>query len=142
VIIPKDDENAKAVIVAAQKLLNDLESVTPKNEQSHVQVAKNQLAVVKKTNGEGMNLLDFDAFMINLFFKPMQALARAHARVHPSGNPLRHQPARETMQQPQAAVQPGQPAPEAPAAPQAAGQAPAAAEPGAAPEAAPEAQQA
>jgi hypothetical protein len=115
-IIPKNDEKATAVIVAAQKLLKDLESVTPKNEKAHSQTAMNQLGVVKKTNGEGMNLLDFGVFMINLAFLPLQALARAHARVHPSGNPLKHQPARKHWQAgagaqpPQAGAQPQIPA--------------------------------
>lgn len=133
-VIQKDDEHAKAAIAAAQKNINNLKFLLGGDEPS-VQTAQSQLDLVKKTDGAGMNLFDFGGMLIQVMFRPMQAMARAHSQTHPDGpSPqLRVSKAeaaptgQESPQEPQGDAQGGgaaptdQPvAPEAAAAPQAA----------------------
>ena len=83
-IIPKDDEHAKATIQAAQKHLDNLEELLGEKDPT-IQTAKSQLSLVKKTDGAGMNLLDFGVMMTQIMFRPNQAVARAHAKTKPGG---------------------------------------------------------
>ncbi len=83
-IIPEDDEKAKAVITAAQKMLDEIQRSVAPNDPA-VKTSNGQLDLVKKTDGAGMNLLDFGVMMIQLMYKPMQSAARTHASEKPGG---------------------------------------------------------
>jgi len=83
-VIPKDDENAKASILATQKHLNNIKSLLGDNDPT-VQTAQSQLDLVKKTDGAGMNLFDFGVMLQQLVFAPLQAVARAHNDTKPTG---------------------------------------------------------
>ena len=125
-IIPKDDERAKAAIAAAQKSLNDIEFLLGK-DSAEVKTAKSQLAIVKKTDGAGMNLLDFGVMLIQLMYRPTQAVARAHDQTKPGGmHPKLRPPVDESQAAPQGGAQPQEGAPEPSAAPPAPAAAPAA----------------
>lgn len=76
-IIPKDDENAKAAIDAAQKYLNDVAKLIG-DDNPAVQTAKGQLKLAQRTDGAGMTLLDLGVFLIQLVSAPTQAAAKAH----------------------------------------------------------------
>lgn len=84
-IIPKDDEHAKDAIAAAEKNLNNIESLLGEDDPT-IKVAKGQLAMVKKTEGAGMNLLDFGIMLVQTQFAPMQSLARAHSGTKEGGH--------------------------------------------------------
>lgn len=86
-IIPKDDENAKAAIAAAQHHLDNIGKVLGKDNQV-VQTANSQLSFVKKTDGVGMNLLDFGVMLLQIMHAPNQTVAREYNGVKPDG----HQP--------------------------------------------------
>lgn len=83
-VIPKDDPNAKSVIDAAQKYLNAIASLMGDDEPT-VKKAQAQLNLVKKTEGSGMNLLDFGTFIIHNMTMPTQSVARAHHLKKPGG---------------------------------------------------------
>lgn len=84
-IIPKDDENAKAAIEATQKHLNNLEKLLGKDNAT-VKTANGQLALVKKTEGAGMNLLDFSVLLTQVVFRPNQEVAREHQGTKSGGH--------------------------------------------------------
>jgi hypothetical protein len=107
-IIPKDDEHAKAAIDAAQKHLNNMEKLLGKDDPT-IQTAQGQLSMVKKTDGVGMNLLDFGVMMTQIMFKPMQAIARAHSGTKEGGH-APHLRAPGSAAAPEGQEQPGQPA--------------------------------
>jgi hypothetical protein len=149
-LIPKDDEHAKAAINAAQKHLDNLSELLGKDDPV-IQTAQGQLDLVKKTDGVGMNLLDFGVMMNQLMYKPMQAVARAHSGTKDGGHApqLRApagggaQQAPESQEQPGEAAQPQENAQEQPQeAPAAGGQPEVQAAPAAAPAGSPAAQQA
>jgi len=122
-IIPEDDENAKAAIAAAQKMLDEIERSVGKNDPT-VRTSNSQLDLVKKTDGAGMNLLDFGVMMIQLMSKPMQTAARTHSGEKPEGLSPKLTPPTQAEGagggQPQDNAQPPQPAQgSAPAAPEA-----------------------
>jgi hypothetical protein len=125
-ILPDDDENAKATIKAAQKHLNNIASLLGDDDPA-IKLANGQLDLVKKTDGAGMNLLDFGVMMTQIMYGPNQAIARAHQGTKPGGHsPSLSAPGDSSQSQPD---QPqGQPADQsgAPAAPDAQGGAPAA----------------
>lgn len=98
-IIPKDDENAKAAIDATQAYLNDIAKLLGDKTPELVK-ANGQLALVKKTNGEGMNLLDFGVMVIQLLHAPTQAVSRAHNGTKPGGHqPKLRGPVQQTAQE-------------------------------------------
>lgn len=84
-VIPKDDEHAKAAIDAAQSHLNNIEKLIGDDDPS-VQTAKSQLGLVKKTDGAGMNLLDFGVLVSQILYAPNQAVARAHSGTKDGGH--------------------------------------------------------
>jgi hypothetical protein len=84
-IIPKADEKAKDVIDAAQSHLNKLAKLLG-DDAPEIQAANHQLALVKQTDGAGMNLLDFGTMMTQLMFRPTQAVARAHSGTKEGGH--------------------------------------------------------
>jgi len=130
-IIPAEDENAQSVIEAAQKLINDFKFLLGDDDPT-VQTAQGQLNLVKRTNGSGMSLFDFGVLMIQMMYKPVQAVARAHNGTKAGGhtNHLRGPEAQSAQEQPETAQGGAQEAeqapedqtqaPEAPAAPAAA----------------------
>ena len=133
-IIPEHDAKAKAVIAAAQKMLNDIGRSVGENDPS-VKTSLGQLDLVKKTDGAGMNLLDFGVMMIQLMVKPMQSAARSHASEKHGGLSTKLTPPTQAGGadggQPPDSAQPSQApaagAPEAPASQSEAAPAPAAA---------------
>lgn len=139
-IIPKDDEHAIAAIAAAQKHLDNLAKLLGDDDPT-IQTANGQLALVKKTDGAGMNLLDFGVMMTQIMFKAMQKVAQMHSGTKDGGHapqlraPGKGQAQQQPDQSQQAPPEGGQAQPEA-GAPEAAPEA----QP--APEAAPEAPQA
>src|SRR5258708_3881357 len=115
-IIPKGDENAKAAISAARVYLDGIEQLVGEKDQT-VRTAKGQLALVAKTNGQGMNLQDFGVMMIQLTHGPTQAVAKAYSKVHPDGAaphmraPKQQQQAPEGQEPAQGATQTAEGAP-------------------------------
>lgn len=83
-IIPKNDEHAKATIDAAQKHLNNIETLLGDKDPA-VQTAQSQLNLVKRSDAAGMNLLDFGVLLTQIMYAPHQAVARAHSNAHPDG---------------------------------------------------------
>jgi hypothetical protein len=83
-IIPKNDPHAKETIDAAQKHLNNIETLLGDKDPA-VQTAQSQLNLVKRSDGAGMNLLDFGTFLTQIMYAPHQAVARAHSDAHPDG---------------------------------------------------------
>jgi hypothetical protein len=84
-IIPKNDEHVKAAIDAASKHLSNIEELLGKDDSS-VKTAKSQLDLVKKTDAEGMNMLDFGVLLTQVMYKPMQAVARLHSGTKDGGH--------------------------------------------------------
>lgn len=143
-IIPKDDEHAKASIAAAQTHLNNMEKLLGEDDPA-IQTAQSQLGLVKKSDGQGMNLLDFGVMLTQIMFPPMQAIAKAHSGTKDGGHaPQLRAPGgtapddQESQEQPQGAPQGETEAPEGQQAPPDAPAAPNSQQP--APEAAPAAQ--
>lgn len=125
--IPKNDPNAKAVIAAALKYLNDVETVMGDKEPAVV-TAKSQVNLVKPTSAAGMSLFDLGTLIIQSIYPAAQAVAKAHSGTKKGGHAAHlrapeQQAAPEQGAQPQGAPQGGGGAPEgtpAPAAPPAA----------------------
>lgn len=84
-IIPKEDENAKAVIAAAQKCITDFKFLLG-DDDSSVQTAQGQLNLIKPTAGAGMNLQDFGVLVIQIMNKPTQEVAKAHSSTKSGGH--------------------------------------------------------
>lgn len=84
-IIPAKDEHAKAVIDTAQKQINSFKALLGEKNPV-VQTAQGQLDLVKHADGAGMNLLDFGTMMIQMMFRPIQAIAKAHSGTKPGGH--------------------------------------------------------
>lgn len=76
-IIPDDDENAKAAIAAAQTHLNNVGKLIGEDNPV-LQTANGQLNLVKKTEGAGMNLMDFGVLLTQITYAPNQAVARTY----------------------------------------------------------------
>lgn len=81
----KDDEHAKATIAAAQKHLDNVAALVGDDDPA-VKTANSQLALVKKADGAGMNLLDFGVMMTQLMYGPNQSVARAHSGTKEGGH--------------------------------------------------------
>jgi hemin uptake protein HemP len=111
-LIPKDDENAKAVIAAAQKHLNGLKTLLG-DDNPVIQTAQGQLDLVKKTDGAGMDLLDFGVMMTQVMYRPHQAVARGHNDQKKTGpnHPKLSLPEQQSSADGQAAPQDGAGAP-------------------------------
>ena len=77
-IVPADDENAKAAIAAAQKHINEIAKGLGDDDPA-IKVANGQLALLKKHDGAGMNLMDFGVMIQQMLHAPNQAIARAHS---------------------------------------------------------------
>lgn len=121
-IIPKGDEHAKAVIDAAQKHMSNLKFLLG-DEDPTIQTSQNQLNLVKKAGGAGMNLLDFGVMMNQIFVRPNQAVARAHSGTKDGGHAPQLRAAgapapADAQETAQGAPQGGEQASEAPAAPE------------------------
>jgi hypothetical protein len=84
-LIVKGDENAIAALQAAQKHLNNLRFLLGDDDSSVMQ-AQGQLDLLKKSDGVGMNLLDFGVMLLQSLYAPMQAAARAHQGTKPEGH--------------------------------------------------------
>ena len=84
-VIQKGDPHAKAAVDAAQKHINNLKFLLGDNEPS-IQTAQSQLDLVKKTDGAGMNLLDFGGMLTQIMLRPTQAAARAHSGTKKGGH--------------------------------------------------------
>jgi hypothetical protein len=84
-IIPKDDENAKAVLSAAQSHLNNIAKLLG-DDNPVVKTANGQLALAKKSNAAGMNSFDFGVFITQLMAKPNQAISQAFSGVKDGGH--------------------------------------------------------
>jgi hypothetical protein len=143
-IIPKDDEHAKATIAAASEHLNNLAKLLG-DEDPTILTAKGQLKLVQKTDGVGMNLLDFGVMMTQIMFKPTQKAAQMHdatkdGGIHPQMRGSQAQPPQEAQGEPQGAPSGGEAAEAQPAAPAAQGAPAAPAAPPAGAPAAPPAQ--
>ena len=116
--IPKDDANAKAAIAVAQKCINNFKFLLGDDDPT-VQTAQGQLNLVKPTNAAGMSLFDFGVLLINIMFKPTQAVARAHNGTKPGGHsahlrgPVQEAPqeGQETQPEPQGGAQEAEQAP-------------------------------
>lgn len=142
-IIPADDENAKTAIEAAQRHINEIAKGLG-DDAPEIKVANGQLALLKKHDAAGMNLMDFGVMIQQMLHAPNQAIARAHSGKKDGGHAPHLRPpgkvsedqqegdsgAQDGDQQAPAAgaAAPAAPAAQAaPAAPAAAGGAPAAA---------------
>ena len=139
-IIPADDEHAKAAIAAAQKHINEIAKGLG-DDAPEIKVANGQLALLKKHDAAGMNLMDFGVMIQQMMHAPNQAIARAHSGKKDGGHAPHLRPPGAAQSQDQqeggseaqggeeqapAAGEAGPAAQAAPAAPVAAGAAPAA----------------
>ena len=138
--IPADDENAKAAIAAAQTHINEIAKGLGDDDPA-IKVANGQLALLKKHDAAGMNLMDFGVMIEQMMHAPNQAIARAHSGKKDGGHAPHLRPpgkvsedqqegdsgAQGDDQQAPAAGEAAPAASAAPAAPAAAGTAPAAA---------------
>lgn len=101
-IIPKNDENAKAAIEAAQAHLNNVEKLLGEKDPAIV-TANSQLSLIKKNSGAGMNLLDFAVMLLQVMYAPNQAVARAHSGSKQDGHSPKlrapHNPGRQSAQE-------------------------------------------
>ena len=137
-IVPADDENAKAAIAAAQKHINEIAKGLG-DDAPEIKVANGQLALLKKHDAAGMNLMDFGVMIQQMIHAPNQAIARAHSGKKDGGHAPHLRPpgqASEDQQEGDSGAQGGEEqapaageaapvAQAAPAAPVAAGAAPA-----------------
>jgi len=76
-IVPKDSKVAKEAIDAAQEHINNFKQLLGDDDPT-VQTAQNQLNLVKRSDGAGMNLFDFGVMMQTLPFKMTQKVAKMH----------------------------------------------------------------
>src|SRR6202789_2855207 len=83
-LIPDDDKHAIKTMQAAQKPSTNIGSLIGDDDPA-VKMAKSQLNLVKKTDGAGMNLLDFGVMLTQIMYGPNQAIARAHQGTKPGG---------------------------------------------------------
>ena len=139
-LIPADDENAKAAIEAAQKHINEIAKGLG-DDAPEIKVANGQLALLKKHDAAGMNLMDFGVMIQQMMHAPNQAIARAHSgkkegghapHLRPPGQASQEEPESDSgaqggAEQAPAAGESALAAPAAPAAPVAASAPPAAA---------------
>lgn len=84
VVLPKD-ENAKAAVDAAQTHLNGIKKLLGDDDPT-VQTAQGQLNLVKRSDGAGMNLLDFGVLLTQIMYQSHQALARLHSGTKDGGH--------------------------------------------------------
>ncbi len=82
-LIPKDDENAKAAIRAAKSLVNKVSFLI--GEDPTVKVAKSQLAIVGKSDGEGMTVESLMIALHQIVAPVIQSAARQHNDTKPTG---------------------------------------------------------
>src|ERR1035437_9094563 len=122
-IIPKEDEHAKKTIEAASAHLNNLAKLIGEDDPT-ILSAKSQLSLVQKTDGAGMNLLDFGVMMTQIMFNPTQKAAQMHdstksGGIHPQLRGPQGQPPPEAQEAPQGAPSGGDASEAQPAAPEA-----------------------
>jgi hemin uptake protein HemP len=108
-LIPKDDENAKASISAAQKHINNMASLLGKDNPV-IQTSQGQLNLVKKTDAQGMNLLDLGTLLTQIMYRPTQLLAKTHAATKSGGAAPQGQAPGDLQQQEQPGGGEAQPA--------------------------------
>jgi hypothetical protein len=87
-IVPKDSELAKAAINACRTLISKSESLI--GETPEIQRAKSQIALLSKSDGQGMSAFDLSAALLNIPGAVIQSLARKHSQTawpHFSSNP-------------------------------------------------------
>jgi hypothetical protein len=84
-IIPKGDKNAVAAISACKKLIGQIASLVGDDDPA-VKVAKSQLDLVGKHDGENMTVLDMMIALQNIVHVPLQSVARAHSGTKESGH--------------------------------------------------------
>ena len=87
-IIPKDDENAKAAIEAAQAHVNNIGKLIGDSDPV-IRTANSQLGLVKKSDAAGMNLFDFGVLITQALAQPNQAIARAHSGTKNGGHSVK-----------------------------------------------------
>lgn len=73
--IPKDSKVAKEAIEAAQEHVNNLKKLLG-DADPDVQATQNQLNLVKRSDGTGMNLFDFGVMLQQIMTKPTQKVAK------------------------------------------------------------------
>lgn len=73
--IPKDSKVAKEAIEAAQEHVNNLKKLLG-DDDPDVQATQNQLNLVKRSDGTGMNLFDFGVMLQQIMTKPTQKVAK------------------------------------------------------------------
>lgn len=83
--IPTNDEHAKAAIDAAQKHINEIAKGIG-DDAPEIKVANGQLALLKKHDAAGMNLMDFGVMIQQMMHAPNQAIARAHSGTKEGGH--------------------------------------------------------
>jgi len=102
-LITKDNADAKAAISAAKGLVRKIEFLI--GDQDPVKVAKNQLAIVGKSDGENMTVLDLNVALHQIVAPVIQAVARAHSGTKEGGHSPQLRPPYEPQDQEQQAAQ-------------------------------------
>lgn len=83
--IPKDWEDAKVAISAAQRYISQVGSLLGDKNQAVV-TAQSQLDLVKKTSAAGMTVFDFIVLVQQCLYAPTQAIARSHSGIKDGGH--------------------------------------------------------
>lgn len=83
--IPKDWEDAKAAIAAAQRYISQVRSLLGEKDQS-VTTAQSQLDLVKPTDAAGMSVFDFIVLIQQVLFTLTQNVAKAHSGTKDGGH--------------------------------------------------------
>jgi len=84
-VIPHDSKPAKAALDAAQTHLNNLKTLLGKDNPT-MQTAQGQLDLAKKTDAEGMNLMDLGVLLTQIMYRPTQLVAKMHSGTKPGGH--------------------------------------------------------
>jgi hypothetical protein len=92
-ILPKDSAPFKAALSAARSFVNDAASLIGETDRS-IQIAKSQLDIIGKHNGEGMSVLDAMIALQNVVAAPLQSVARAHSGTKDGGHSAKRRPPR------------------------------------------------
>lgn len=89
-IIPKDSAPAKAAISAAKSFVSDAEKLIGNDKT--IQIAKSQLALIGKHDGEGMTAVDLMIALQNIPYPVIQSIARGHNGTKEGGHSAKRRP--------------------------------------------------
>jgi hypothetical protein len=90
-VIPKDSAPAKAAISAAKSFIADAAKLLGDDDKT-IQVAKSQVGLISKHDGEGMTVVDLMIALQNIPFPVIQSIARGHSGTKEGGHSAKRRP--------------------------------------------------